>query len=97
MRCTVMRTLEENDDLKQKPSLFWEIKNVNLFDECVINQLEKDIVFNGDRHVARFPIKEDHDLLADNFKTSEVRLKNFKKRKLIDQNILKEYNKIFKD
>ena len=47
--------------------------------------------------VTRLPIKEDHDFLADNFKTSEVRLKNFKKRKLVDQNILKEYNKIFKD
>ena len=49
VRCSIKRSLEENDNLKQKLSLFWEIENVNPFDECVINQLEKDIVFNGDR------------------------------------------------
>lgn len=49
MRCTVDRTLEENDDLKQKLSRFWEIENVNPFDECVSNQFEKDIVFNMSR------------------------------------------------
>lgn len=36
MRCTVKRTLEEDDR-------FWEIEIVKPFDECVINQLEKDI------------------------------------------------------
>ena len=49
MRCTVDRTLEENDDLKQKLSRFWEIENVNPFDECVSNQFEKNIVFNMSR------------------------------------------------
>ena len=87
MRCTVDQTLEKND-LKQKLSRFEETENVNPFDECVINQFEKDIVFNRERYVTRFPFKEDHDLLPDNFKTCEARLINLK-RKLVDQNILK--------
>ena len=69
MHSTVERTLKEDENLKQKLTRFWEIKNVNPFDECVINQFEKDIVFNGERYVMRFSFKEDHDLLADNFKT----------------------------
>lgn len=43
------RTLEENEDLKQKLSLFWENENVNPFDECVISQFEEDSDFNGER------------------------------------------------
>ena len=73
MRCTVDRTLEENDDLKQKLSRFWDIENINPFDECVSNQFEKDIVFNVKRYVPRLPFEKDHDLLAGNFKTCEAR------------------------
>ena len=36
VRCMFERTSEENEDLKQKLSLFWENENVNPFDECVI-------------------------------------------------------------
>ena len=56
MRSTVEQTLEENEDLKQKISRF-------PFDECVVNQLVRDIVFNGERYVTRIPFKKDHDLL----------------------------------
>ena len=96
MPCTVEQTLEENYDLKQKLSRFWEIENVNPFDECVINQFEKDIISNRERYVTRLPFKEDRDLLPNNFETCEALSINLK-RKLVDQNYLKEYNKIFKD
>ena len=59
----------------------------------VINQFEKDIVFNGERLVTRLAFKEDHDLWPDNFKTCQARLINLK-RKLVDQSIFKEYNEI---
>ena len=58
----------EKDDLKQKLSHFWEIESLNPFDECVINQFQKDIDFNGEIYFTRLSFKEDHDLLADNFK-----------------------------
>ena len=58
VRCTVERTSEENEYLKQKLSRFWEIENVNPFDECVINQYEKDIAFNGERYVQDFLLKK---------------------------------------
>ena len=52
MRCTVDQTLEKND-LKQKLSRFEETENVNPFDECVVNQFEKDIVFNRERDTSQ--------------------------------------------
>ena len=42
MRWTDEWTLGEKDDLKQKLSRFWEIENVNPFDECVINQFQRE-------------------------------------------------------
>ena len=81
---------------KAETCRFWEIENVNPFDECVINQFEKDIVSNRERYITRLPFKEDRDLLPDNFETCEAVSINLK-RKLVDQNYLKEYNKIFKD
>ena len=53
MRCTAEQTLQENYDLKQKTSRFWEIENVNPFDECAINLLVKDIVSNTERDTSR--------------------------------------------
>ena len=49
MHCTFEQTLQENADLKQKLNCFWEIENVNPFDECVISQFEEDSDFNGER------------------------------------------------
>ena len=92
MRWTDEWTLGEKDDLKQKLSRFWEIETVNPFDECVINQFQRE----RERYFTRLPFNENHDLLADNFKTWEARLRHLK-RKLVDQSILKEYNEIFKD
>ena len=83
MHYTDEQTLEENDNLKQTLIRFREIENLDLFDECVINQFEKDIVFNGWKYVTRLPFKEDHELLPDNFKTCQARLINLKE-KLVD-------------
>ena len=49
MHCTFQKALKENADLKQKLNCFWEIENVNPFDECVISQFEEDSDFNGER------------------------------------------------
>ena len=79
MRWTDEWTLGEKDDLKQKLSRFWEIENVNPFDECVINQFQKDIDSNGEIYFTRLSFKEDHDLLADNFKKKIGWSKYFKR------------------
>ena len=79
MRWTDEWTLGEKDDLKQKLSRFWEIETVNPFDECVINQFQKDIDFNGEIYFTRLSFKEDHDLLADNFKKKIGWSKYFKR------------------
>ena len=62
----------------------------------LFNQFEKDVISNRERCVTRLPFKEDRDLLPDNFETCEALSINLK-RKLVDQNYLKECNKIFKD
>ena len=58
MHCTFEQALKENADLKQKLNCFWEIENVNPFDECVISQFEEDSDFNGERQVTRQVFKD---------------------------------------
>ena len=87
---------EEVDELRNDLTRFWTAETIGDGDECVVHQFEKDIVHNGDRYVTKLPFKQDHDLLPDNFKVSEARLRNLTKR-LKDKNLVKDYDAIFKE
>ena len=44
-----------------------------------------------------FPFKDYHDLLADNYRNCEKRMKNLSKRLSSNEKILQDYNKILKE
>ena len=96
MRCDVTRTGKEVDELRSDLMRFWSAETVGKSDECVIHQFEKKIFHNGERYVTKLPFKSDHDDSANNFKVSEARLSNLRRR-LKDKKLTSDYNAIIKD
>ena len=62
--------------------------------DSIVAHFENDIIHDGTRYITKLPFKPDHEVLPDNFKICEGRLKTFK-NKLIAGNILHEYDHIF--
>lgn len=90
LRCSV----EEVDDLRVELSKFWNVENVN--DGCVVTNFTNDIFHDGLRYVTKLPFKPDHEELPDNFVVCKKRLQSLRHR-LGSQNILYDYDKVFKD
>jgi hypothetical protein len=64
--------------------------------DSVVDQFENDIIHDGTRYITKLPFKHDHEVLHDNYKVCEGRLKLLK-NKLVASKILHEYNQIFSE
>lgn len=98
MRCSVETAtegMENMDDLRNDLDKFWNVENIGS-SQCVVSKFKHDIFHDGNRYVTKLPFKIDHDCLPDNFDVCKRRLKSLKNR-LEKQNILYEYDQIFKD
>ena len=97
MRCDIESLGAESDSiLRNDLNKFWSVENIESSDDCVIHKFEKEIVHNGERYVTKLPFKPGHEVLPDNFNVCEKRLKRLKK-KLISENLVERYDKIFKE
>ena len=98
--CIVLRASvgspETDTHLRQELDRFWNVESINSSTESVVHQFEKDIILDGTRYITKLPFKPDHEVLPDNFKVCEGRLKTLK-NKLVACNILHEYDNIFSE
>ena len=67
-------------------SQFWNIKNINFVDTYVKHQFEKDMYHERERYATKLLFKPDNDVLPDNSRVCEKRLRNFKK-KLVNEKL----------
>ena len=99
MRCdieSIGAESDNNNNLRNDLNKFWSVENIESPDDCVIHKFEKETVHNGERYVTKLPFKPGHEVLPDNFNVCEKRLKRLK-NKLISENLVKRYDKIFKE
>ena len=92
----ILRCDAEVQELRDDLSKFWNIEDINSVENCVTHKFEKDIFHNGERYVTKLPFKPDHDVIPDNFKICESRVKNLK-RKLMRENLIEDYSNVFVD
>ena len=85
---------ETDTHLRQKLDKFWNVESINSSTDSVVDQFEKDIIHDGTRYITKLPFKPNYEVLPDNFKVCEGRLKTLK-NKLVASNILHEYDNIF--
>ena len=96
MRCS-FEVPGEDEILRRDLDRFWQVENVIGSNECVVHQFENDIKYNGERYVTNLPFRPDHDLLPKNLEVcTKARLKNLKHR-LERNDLLTDYDGIFKD
>ncbi|CAB4039144.1 PREDICTED: uncharacterized protein LOC100197852, partial [Paramuricea clavata] len=87
---------ESDISLRQELDKFWNVESIGTKTDSVVDQFENDIIHDGTRYITKLPFKPDHEVLPDNFKVCEGRLKSLK-NKLAVSNILHEYNQIFSE
>jgi hypothetical protein len=87
---------ESDISLRQELDKFWNVESIGTKTDSVVDQFENDIIHDGTRYITKLPFKPDHEVLPDNFKVCEGRLKSLK-NKLVASNILHEYNQIFSE
>ena len=85
---------------------FWDIESLGIHDvdknketDHVIKNFEQTVKFNDNskRYEVKFPVKESHDVLADNYNLSKSRLKDLANKFRKDQTLLNNYDEIIKD
>ena len=82
--------------LRQELDKFWNVESIGTSTDSIVAQFENDIIRDGTRYITKLPFKPDHEVLPDNFKICEGRLKTLK-NKLIAGNILHKYDHIFSE
>ena len=85
---------ETDQDLRHDLEKFWNVESVGAAKDNVVDQFEDDIVHDGTRYITKLPFKPDHEVLPDNFNVCQGRLKSLKS-KLVTNDILSDYDKIF--
>ena len=85
---------------------FWDIESLGIHDfdknketDHVIKNFEQTVKFNDNskRYEVTLPVKESHEVLADNYNLSKSRLKNVANKFRKDQTLLNNYDEIIKD
>ena len=87
---------EKDTSLQQELEKFWNVESIGTKTDSIVDQFKNDIIHDGTRYITKLPFKPDHEVLPDNFKVCEGRLKSLK-NKLITSNILHDYDQIFSE
>ena len=90
--------LIENSRVDVMVGQLWDFKSVGIREKdtlhgSFINNISKE----GDKYCVRLPVKENHDLLLDNYNLSLARLKSSLKCLRKDPETLQAYDKIIRD
>ena len=93
-------------DLTKTVNKFWDIESlgININDlkqneKSVLNDFENNIEFSEStkRYEVKFPMRDDHGILGDNYSLCENRLKSLTKKFENDKHLLKEYASIIQE
>lgn len=84
-----------NSEIKQ----FWDLESLGIRpnEETVVEQFSRDVHFNGERYEVSLPLKENHELLPDNFQVSKSRLNSLLRRLKSKPEMLEHYNEVIQD
>ena len=96
--------LKADVDFVNKIEKFWDIESAGVtpqkdVNDKIVEDFERDITFNesSGRYVVKFAMKENHEILGDNFTVSKLRLKNLLSKFKQDRELLASYDKIIRD
>ena len=93
-------------ELNKTVKNFWDMESLGINanelkqnEQDVLIEFEKCVKFNKEakRYEVKFPMKNNHDIIADNFALCEKRLENLCKKLNNDKKLLKDYDSIIKD
>ena len=84
-----------NSEIKQ----FWDLGSLGIRpnEETVSEKFSRDVHFNGERYEVSLPLKENHELLPDNFQVSKSRLNSLLRRLKSRPGMLEHYNEVIQD
>ena len=68
-------------------------------ENSILNDFENTVKFNEEtkRYEVKFPMKDNHEILGDNYKLCENRLKGLTRKFEHDKNLLKNYGSIIQE
>lgn len=75
MRCNAQNIGEEEENVFNK---FWDVKNIEAKENCVIHNFEIIFYINGQRYLTKLLCKPVYEFLVDNFMVREERLEKIK-------------------
>lgn len=85
----------ENSRVDAMVEQLWDFESVGVREKDTVHgAFIKNISKDGDKYCVRLPLKENHDLLPDNYNLSLTRLKSSLKRLRKDPETLEAYDKI---
>ena len=84
-----------NSEIKQ----FWDLESLGIRpnEETVGEQFSRDVHFNGERYEVSLPLKENRELLPDNFQVSQSRLNSLPRHLKSKPEMLEHYNEVIQD
>ena len=74
LSCNVKNIGKEAKNLENILNQFWSLENIETKDNCVVQNFERDIFYNGQRYVTKLPFKLGHEFLPDNFSVCEQKI-----------------------
>ena len=98
-------SVSEDEKLDQMVERFWDFESLGIkhheFDmktnDLVHEKFEKSIQFENGRYRVQLPEKEEHEILADNYKQSQIRLKGIWKNFSSNKELFENYNSIINE
>ena len=91
---SVTKFIDNDTLLNEKLQKFWEVQAVGVHKEDMIyKNFKNEISFNEheQRYQVRFPLKDEHDFLPDNYSHCLQRVKGLKTRLSHDPQLLQSY------
>lgn len=97
LRCDAKPNVTEDMDATLR--MFWELESlgINDTDSTVLEDFDREVVFENGRYQVSLPWKKSHDALPDNYNLSKKRLHSLLRRLQQNPSILKEYDATIKD
>ena len=102
LKCVVDPDLQLNKSVNN----FWNIESlwINASElkedkNSILNDFENNVKFNEEtkRYEVKFPVKDNHEILGDNYKLCENRWKSLTRKFEHDKNLLKNYDSIIQE